>query len=178
VARAYVKWQFVIMKDFSRYPFLFPQLASDSLQNVPFCSGERGLQGHDLLVAVTPSSRQLCLASSHPLPSLLLIQKTRFVGENCIFLVPGPTSTRYTETTPFGFSRFQPAVRHEAGKKSTTGAVKRMKSKEDGSLTATCQVGGYAPNEATSFRFPTEALRVLHITSSSITQIWTSGSGL
>jgi hypothetical protein len=25
----------------------------------------------------------------------------------------------------------------------TTGVVKRMKSKEDGSLTATCQVGGY-----------------------------------
>ena len=26
----------------------------------------------------------------------------------------------------------------------TTGAVKRMESKEDGSLTATCQVGGHA----------------------------------
>ena len=83
VARAYVKWQFVIMKDFSRYPFLFPQLASDSLQNVPFCSGERGLKGHDLLVAVTPSSRQLCLASSHPLPhslshALPVSQQSRF----------------------------------------------------------------------------------------------------
>ncbi len=114
---AYVKWQFVNFKDFSRYPFLLPQLASDARQNVPFCSGERGLQGHVLLAAVTPSPRQICLASSHLLPSLLLIQKVRFVRENCIFLVPGPTSTRFTETVPFGFSRFQPAVLHEAGKK-------------------------------------------------------------
>ena len=105
---AYVKWQFVNMKDFSRYPFLLPQLASDALQNVPFCSGERDLQCHSLLAAATPSPCQLCLASSHPLPSLLLIQKVRFVGKNCIFLVPGPTSTRYTETAPFGISRFQP----------------------------------------------------------------------
>jgi hypothetical protein len=81
------------MKDFSLYPLLLPQLASDVLQNVPFCSGERDLQGHALLAAATPSPRQLCLASSHPLPSLLLIQKVRFVGKNCIFLVPGPTLT-------------------------------------------------------------------------------------
>ena len=113
---AYVKWQFVKFKDFSRYPLLLPLLASDALQNVPFCSGERGLQGHALLAAATPSPRQLCLASSHLLPSLLLIQKVRFVRENCIFLVPGRTSTRFTETAPFGFSRFQPAVLHEAGK--------------------------------------------------------------
>ncbi len=95
---ACVKWQFVNFKDFSRYPFLLPQLASDALQNVPFCSGERGLQGHALLDAVTPSPRQLCLASSHLLPSLLLIQKVCFVRENCIFLVlvPGRTSTRFT----------------------------------------------------------------------------------
>jgi hypothetical protein len=33
-------------------------------------------------------------------------------------------------------------------------------------------------NAATSFRFPTEALRVFHSTSSSITQTSTSGSGL
>jgi hypothetical protein len=84
---AYVKWQFVNFKDFSRYPFLLPQLASDVLQNVPFCSGERVLQGHALLAVATPSPRQLYLASSHPLPSLLLIQKVRFVGENCIFMV-------------------------------------------------------------------------------------------
>ncbi len=109
---------FVNLKDFSRYPFLLPQLVSDALQNVPFCSGERGLQWHSLLADATPSPRQLCLASSHPLPSLLLIQKVRFVGKNCcIFLVPGPTSTRYTETAPFGLSRFQPSVLHEAGKK-------------------------------------------------------------
>jgi hypothetical protein len=101
---ACVKWQFVNFKDFSRYPFLLPQLASDALQNVPFCSGERGLQDHALLAAATPSPRQLCLASSHLLPSLLLIQKVCFVRENCIFLVPGRTSTRFTETAPFGFS--------------------------------------------------------------------------
>ncbi len=82
---ASVKWQFVNFKDFSRYPLLLPPLASDALQNVPFCSGERGLQGHPLLAAVTPSPRQLCLASSHLLLSLLLIQKVRFVRENCIF---------------------------------------------------------------------------------------------
>ena len=35
---AYPKWQFVIMKDFSLYPLLLPQLVSDALQNVPFCS--------------------------------------------------------------------------------------------------------------------------------------------
>jgi hypothetical protein len=70
------------------------QLASDALQNVPFCSGERDLQVHTLLAAVTPSPQKQYLASSHPLPSLLLIQKVRFVGKNCIFLVPGPTSTR------------------------------------------------------------------------------------
>ena len=113
----YAKWQFVIMKDFPLYPLLLPQLASDALQNVPFCSGERGLQVHALLAAATPSPRQLCLSSSHLLPSLLLIQKVRFVRENCIFLVPGRTSTRFTETAPFGFSRFQPAVLHEARKK-------------------------------------------------------------
>jgi hypothetical protein len=66
------------MKDFSLYPLLLPQLASDALQNVPFCSGERGLQGHVLLAAATPPPRQLWLDSSHPLPSLLLIQKVRF----------------------------------------------------------------------------------------------------
>ena len=82
---AYVKWQFVKVTDSSRYPFLLPQLAPDALQNVPFCSGERRLQGHALLAAATPSPRQLCLASSHLLPSLLLIQKVRFVRENCIF---------------------------------------------------------------------------------------------
>ena len=43
------------MKDFSLYPLLLPQLASDALQTVPFCSGERGLQGHTLLAAVKPS---------------------------------------------------------------------------------------------------------------------------
>ena len=100
----------------SLYPLLLPQLLSDALQNVPFCSGERDLQGHTIPAAATPSQRQLCLASSHPLPSLLLIQKVRFVGRDCIFLVPGPTSTRFTETAPFGFSRFQPAVRHSAEK--------------------------------------------------------------
>ena len=105
------------MKDFSLYPLLLPQLASDDLQNVPFCIGERGLQDHTIPASATPSPRQLCLTSSHPLPSLLLIQKVCFVGRNCIFLVPGPTSTRYTETVPFGFSRFQPAVLHEARKK-------------------------------------------------------------
>ena len=104
------------MKDFSLYPLLLPQLASDALQNIPFCSGERDQQGHTIPAAATPSPRQLCLASSHPLPSLLLIQKVRFVGKNCIFLVPGPTSTRYTETSPFGFSRFQPAVLHKSKK--------------------------------------------------------------
>ncbi len=69
---AYVKWQFVNFKDFSRYPFLFPQLASDTLQNVPFCSGQRGLQGHVLLAAATPSPRQLYFqpspATPEPLP--------------------------------------------------------------------------------------------------------------
>ncbi len=113
---SYVKWQFVNLKDFSWHPFLLPQLASGVLQNVPFCSGERDLQCHSLLAAATPSPRQLCLASSHPLPSRLLIQKVRFVDKNCcIFLVPGPTSTRYTETAPFGFSRFQPTVLHVKG---------------------------------------------------------------
>ncbi len=32
----------------------------------------------------------------------------------------------------------------------TTGAVKRMQSKEDGSLTATCQVGGHAQSVTTN----------------------------
>ena len=54
------------MKDFSLYPLLLPQLESDALQNVPFCSGERGLQGHALLVAATPTSPQL---SFQPFPS-------------------------------------------------------------------------------------------------------------
>jgi hypothetical protein len=63
---AYVKWQFVNMKDFSRYRLLLPQLASDVLQNVPFCIGERGLQGHALLAVATPSPRHLY---SQPSPS-------------------------------------------------------------------------------------------------------------
>jgi len=54
------------MKDFSLYPLLLPQLASDALQNVPFCSGERGLQGHTLLAAATRTSPQL---SFQPFPS-------------------------------------------------------------------------------------------------------------
>ena len=55
---AYVKWQFVNGKDLSLYPLLLPQLVSDALQNVPFCSGERGLQGHTLLAPPTPSPPQ------------------------------------------------------------------------------------------------------------------------
>ena len=46
------------MTDFSLDPLLLPQLASDSFQNVPFCSGERGLQGHTLLAPPTPSPPQ------------------------------------------------------------------------------------------------------------------------
>jgi hypothetical protein len=61
------------MKDFSLYPLL---------------------EGHTLLVTATPSPPQQYLASSHPLPSLFLIQKVCFVGKKCIFLVPGPTLTR------------------------------------------------------------------------------------
>ena len=54
------------MKDFLLYPLLLPQLASDALQNVPFCSGERGLQGHTLLAAAARTSPQL---SFQPFPS-------------------------------------------------------------------------------------------------------------
>ncbi len=63
------------MKDFSLYPLLLPPLASDTLQNVSFCSRERGLQDYTLLAAATPSPAQEYLPSSHPLPSLLPIQK-------------------------------------------------------------------------------------------------------
>jgi len=54
------------MKDFSLYPLLLPQLASDTLQNVSFCSGERGLQGHTLLAADTPSPPQEYRPSESP----------------------------------------------------------------------------------------------------------------
>ncbi len=47
------------MNDFSLYPLLLPQIVSDvfqnDLQNVPFCSGERGLQGHTVQVTVCHS---------------------------------------------------------------------------------------------------------------------------
>jgi hypothetical protein len=66
------------MDDFPLYALLLPQLASDAFQNVPFCSGERDLQGHTLLVAATLSPPQQHLVSSHPLPSLLQIQKVCF----------------------------------------------------------------------------------------------------
>ena len=46
------------MKDFSLYPLLLPQLASDAFQIVPFCSGESVLQGHTLLATATPSPPQ------------------------------------------------------------------------------------------------------------------------
>jgi hypothetical protein len=85
---AYVKWQIVIMKDFSLYPLLLPQLVSDTLENVPFCSGERDLQGHTLLAAATPSPWQQYLASSHPLPSLLLIQTVCFAASKGLSSLP------------------------------------------------------------------------------------------
>ena len=51
----------------------------------------------------------------------------------------------------------------------STGTMKRMESKEDGSLTARVKSADMH-NAATSFRFPTETLRVFHNTSSSITE--------
>jgi hypothetical protein len=70
------------MKDFSLYPLLLPQLASDALQNVPFCSGERDLQGHALLAAATPSPPQPYFQPSpstpEPLPGLVGMRSQRF----------------------------------------------------------------------------------------------------
>jgi hypothetical protein len=61
---------------------LLPQLASDDLQNVPFCSGERGLQGHALLPAATPSPPQPYFQPSpstpEPLPGLVGMRSQRF----------------------------------------------------------------------------------------------------
>jgi hypothetical protein len=68
---AYVKWQFVNGKDLSLYPLLLPQLVSDALQNVPFCSGERGLQGHTLLAPPTPSPPQPYFQPSPSTPAPL-----------------------------------------------------------------------------------------------------------
>ena len=108
------------MTDFSLYPLLLPQLASDSFQNVPFCSGERALQHHALLAPATPSPPQEYLPSSHPLLSLLPVQKVRFALQNFVFLVPGPIFARSTKTAPFDFSRLQHAVRQKPKKCSST----------------------------------------------------------
>ena len=104
------------MTDFSLYPLLLPQLASDSFQNVPFCSGKRALQHHALLAPATPSPPQQYLPSSHPLLSLLPVQKVRFALQNFVFLVPGPIFARSTKTATFEFSRLQHAVRQKPKK--------------------------------------------------------------
>ena len=59
----------------------------------------------------------------------------------------------------------------------TTGAVKRIESKEDSTLPAICQVGGHAECSK-SIPGPTKALRVYYSTSASFTKPSMSRSGL
>ena len=60
----------------------------------------------------------LSLLLPHPPRGSYASLPPTFSRPSCIFLVPGRTSTRFTETAPFGFSRFQPAVLHSAEKRT------------------------------------------------------------
>ena len=100
---------------FALSPLHLPQISSESFQTLPFCNTERGLQGHTLLPAATPTPPQPYLPSCHPLPSLFQAKSENLwsqvrretVNKNCTFRdFENQTRTDHENTEKYYCTRY------------------------------------------------------------------------